>query len=308
MLHITESNRYQFLAELINLIPNTTYFVISAFEDCSGNLILDMNSYKVRTAPNVFSNDSVTFVVGGNMEWNYRGIMFTKSAVTTFQPYFAVLGGNIAFANAMPSCFERWDKWFRHWLKFSRDPNGYDLPIVAVIGASEGGGWMQPSSNAFYFNTFFPQKLGVQAVAPKDRAHYHYHVFGSHTALLVLDSGIVDPIAGAQTLWLNKTLNMLRSNYTSVFVAYHGAIYPSVTSSVLQDISREMNQNWVPLFDAYQVDFVFEHHYKGFKRTHCLKNNSVCGNTGSSFNTLKDCKFGTIKELYSVSWRWVMGY
>jgi hypothetical protein len=30
-------------------------------------------------------------------------------------PRFAILGGDLAYANALPTCYRVWDKWFDMW-------------------------------------------------------------------------------------------------------------------------------------------------------------------------------------------------
>lgn len=89
-----EEERYHCWADLINLTPNTTYYVTPEVE-ISGKF-LKGETLKFRTAPSITSNTSIKYINGGDMSWNSAGEMLSKIAAQQ-EPLFAIIGGDIAY-------------------------------------------------------------------------------------------------------------------------------------------------------------------------------------------------------------------
>merc|ERR1739848_170865 len=57
-----------------------------------------------------------------------------------------------------------------------------------------------------FFLRYLPQQRNLSDIEPNDRPSYHAHIVGDRLLVLGLDSGLIEPVAGAQTEWLNTTL------------------------------------------------------------------------------------------------------
>lgn len=101
--------------------------------------------------------------------------------------------------------------------------------------------------------------------------------FGDYLSLILLDTNHTTPVAGEQTRWLEKSLKE-REDHPNVFVFSHVPAYPSYRSIYGKDGTTESGtgsdsrKHWVPLYERYNVDAVFEHHDHTYKRTHPLRN------------------------------------
>ena len=103
--------------------------------------------------------------------------------------------------------------------------------------------------------------------------------FGDYLSLIFLDTDHTSPIEGAQTDWLAQDAQRAR-----------GVSRRSLPSTTCRPIRRSgrstmhdgeegtgagNRKHWVPLFERYNVDAVFEHHDHTFKRTHPLLDGRV---------------------------------
>lgn len=62
---------------------------------------------KFRTGPSLTSNATIEFINGGDMQWSPAGLSLTKAAANK-NPLFAIVGGDIAYANGDIFCYRRW--------------------------------------------------------------------------------------------------------------------------------------------------------------------------------------------------------
>lgn len=94
------------------------------------------------------------------------------------------------------------------------------------------------------------------------RDYYFSTVLSPEVALITLNTEI--SLGGDQRDWLAMALEGLRPRHRWVFVQYHRPAYSSVRG--VQDGAGRRN-NWVPLFEQYNVDLVCESHDHALKRT-----------------------------------------
>src|SRR5699024_11201494 len=80
----------------------------------------------------------------------------------SYEPYFAMVGGDLAYANNMPGCYLRWDQWLYNWGKYMVTPSGFLLPMISAIGNHESGG-VEIVKNYFY-TYYFPQSVATEFV------------------------------------------------------------------------------------------------------------------------------------------------
>ena len=148
-----------------------------------------------------------------------------------------------------------------------RDDRKRLIPLLGCIGNHEvDGGYDKTRKEAPFFYSIFDGLFPDTGYASLD--------FGDYLSLVLLDTDHTSPIEGEQTDWLAQTLKE-REECPTVFVFNHVPAYPSVRPfQVAGDegagTGAGNRKYWVPLFERYNVDAVFEHHDHTYKRTHPL--------------------------------------
>lgn len=139
------------------------------------------------------------------------------------------------------------------------------IPVISAIGNHDiVGQFNQTPVQAAVFTTLFPMPGPTV---------YNVLDFENFLSLFILDSGHANRIGGKQTEWLQEALAQ-RQSQKHKFAIYHVPAYPSVRSFNTRRGSA-LRRYWVPLFEKYHVDAVFEHHDHAYKRTHPLIKNKI---------------------------------
>jgi acid phosphatase type 7 len=244
------TNRWIFRTELTGLEPDTDYIF---------RVGLDSAEQRFRTMPAKDTN-AIQFVSGGDsgISPNSRqtNLLAAKQA-----PYFVLMGGDLAYENGKNP-----DEFFEFLQNYSLDLRDGDrrlIPMLACLGNHDvDGSYGQPRSKAPFFFSFFDGLFPDTGYACLD--------IGQYMSLVLLDTNHTSPVAGAQTDWLAQTLKD-RIDCPNVFVFNHVPSYPSYRSfdgtSDKPGTGADSRQHWVPLFERYNVDAVFEHHDHTYKRT-----------------------------------------
>lgn len=207
----------------------------------------------------------VNFVNGGDLYINAALMTPTTQQAAKKNPYFAIIGGDWAYADGDTTKTHRWFSLFEIWQNHMITPTGHIVPFVPVIGNHEviGGYSTNPELAPLYF-TFFNK--------PDKRAYYTIDA-GNYLSLFLLDSNHTNTIHGEQAEWLNRRLSE-RQHIPNRFPAYHVPAWPSFRP-VNNNHSTMVREHWVPLFEKYGVQLSFENHDHTFKRTHPILNNRV---------------------------------
>ncbi len=223
----------------------------------------DHRDYAFRTMP-ADADEPITFVVGGDLyQGRFDSRMFIQAARR--DPMFALLGGDIAYDNGEPGRVSRWFHWLNGWQKYMVTSDGRLIPMVVAIGNHEVlGRFDRTPADAPFFYTLFARP-GDQGWGVLD--------FGGYMSIVALDSGHTHPIAGVQTEWLQRTLAD-RSEVEHLFAVYHVPAYPSVRAFG-GGKSPLIRQHWIPLFDRWSVDVVYENHDHAYKRTPLIRGGQV---------------------------------
>jgi len=249
--------------ELVDLKPNASY----RFRMNNSDI------YKFRTMP-ADTCHPISFVVGGDM---YNGTLEmmenTNRAAAAKDPYFVVIGGDIAYSavgNASKlEDSQKWIDWLKAWKQTMVTSQGYLIPIIPAIGNHEvrGGSGKTPKEAQFFY-ALFPMP-GLEG--------YNVLDFGKYMSLVILDSGHTNPISGAQTEWLKNVLKE-RLSIPHKFAVYHIPAYPGYRNYNAK-ASRAIRRNWVPLFEMYGLHVAFENNDHVYKRTHPILKGRVqtCG-------------------------------
>lgn len=241
--------------ELKNLLPDTEYlFQVIPYQE----------EYRFLTAP-AYLMKELTFVVGGDMYHDdIKLVCNTCQKAGQFNPLFALLGGDIAYAVKSrlfsTQSIDRWIDWIKAWHRYMVSSKGHMIPTISAIGNHDLiGQYDQTPAQAAVFSTLFPMP-GKQI--------YNILDFNSYLSIFILDSGHANPVGGQQAQWLRANLDK-RKHITHRFALYHVPAYPSVRSFHNKH-SAAIRLSWVPLFEEGGIHAAFEHHDHVYKRTHPL--------------------------------------
>lgn len=251
------------VVELTELDPGTTYYFVA------GDPGTGYTQEKMfRTIP---ASDAVNFVTGGDMGTGdvVRDLL---SYAALESPYFALIGGDIAYADGKAREWGEWEKWLDNWEAGMVTPEGYTVPMILAIGNHEAAGgfgqFIAPKAAApFYFGYFAQDGSGF---APQRRAYFDRWI-GDTCRLFVMDTGHVTPLMGAQKTWLEAELAATPSDVLT-FALYHVPMYPAHRGFAPPSVSSLVRNAWRPLFDQYGLTAAFENHDHVQKRTKRLKN------------------------------------
>lgn len=246
--------------ELLSLKPETEY-VFKLHEN--------PKEYLFKTMP-LTLNSPVRFVVGGDMYHDEPEFLHTTcKQAALFNPSFAIVGGDIAYASPSKPFqgqkIERWIKWVQCWHQEMVTPKGHLIPVIAAVGNHDvSGNYNQTPAQARIFSGLFPMP-GPQI--------YNVLDFSSYLSIFLLDSGHANPVSGKQVEWL-KTVLEERKSITNRFAVYHIPAYSSVRPFD-NELSQNIRKYWVPHFEQGGIQTAFEHHDHAYKRTHPLLNNKI---------------------------------
>jgi acid phosphatase type 7 len=265
------TNRSFRRTELIGLLPNQRYeFRFNG----------EPPVYQFRTMPARLTRP-IRFVTGGDMLHRVDWMRNTASSVMKTDGAdeldFAVIGGDLAYADGEARKVGRWYDYFKVWTEEMITSDNRVIPHIAAIGNHEllegfihkyaPAEYTHPDfvrRHAPYFSTFiaFP---GPDAYGVLD--------FGDYLSLFLLDSGHASFIGGEQTSWLRRELHQ-RGDMRHIIPVYHVPAWPSVRK--FNDFSITQVRNyWVPLFEEHDVRLAFENHDHAYKRTHPIRNGQI---------------------------------
>ena len=228
---------------------------------------------KFRTAPDT-GDKPVRFVTGGDMFHTREFLDNMNERAGAEDPLFALLGGDLAYANAKDA--KRWYDWIDSWKENAVTPGGFMVPMIVAIGNHETitpGAWAPPNivpphSAKFFYSLFLtPEKY---------RSNYTVD-FGDYMSVIILDSNHSQPIV-SQTDWLAEQLEE-RESRPALFACYHRPTYGTKVKKDELGIRTE----WVPLFERFGVDAVFENDHHTYKRTLPLLKGEVVEDGGVLF-------------------------
>jgi hypothetical protein len=231
-----DEDEYIHFAELTNLTPETVYYFICG--GANGGYSVER---KFQTAPDHSTN--VTFVAGGDSRTDPQMRDIISREMATFNPSFVVYTGD-AVDNGTSEA--EWDNWFtgmdKYWVTGGTN---LTIPIIPALGNHE--------QNA----TLFYDQYGL----PGNHRWFSLD-WGPDLHLIVLDS--YSNTSGEERDWLENDLaTHTNSSWTMVF--FH---QPAFSGGAEHGSTLEVQENWVPLFDQYQVDLVINSHDHDYERTY----------------------------------------
>ncbi len=307
-------------ARVGGLRPGASYaYLVTADND--GNAA-DPFSAVFRTAPNgraAFRFTSFGDLATPNTAWvlSYGQSAYAVDSVESFQPLFHLLNGDLCYANLNPAAApEVWRDfgnnnqasaanrpWMpcpgNHEVEFGNGPQGftsyltrYTLPDNDVPGFS--GRWY-----SFRIGSVLFVSLDADDVVYQDAG-----AFVAGPAALTPAAGTGHPAippgtsfylrgysGGAQTAWLERTLAAGRRDRSVdwIIVQMHQCACSSSATGNGSDLG--IRQQWLPLFDRYQVDLVVSGHDHGYERSFPVRGTDAGAGrevpTGAVIDTLR---------------------
>ncbi len=240
---------------LRNLLPGSRYHYRVLSSQDAASTVRHFRTLAEEAEP-------LRFIVGGDMGVDETTRRLQRVAALQ-SPQFALIGGDIAYANGNWSQSPMWDQWFDNWDSLMVTPAGNQIPIVAAIGNHEViGGYAGHRHDAGPFLRYLPQGPTT----------YYDRPLGKHVALVVLDSGHLTSHGGEQSDWLATTLEKYKDR-AFCLAAYHVPLFPGfrLPTGKMPTAGRRF---WQPLFEQYELTAAMEHHDHIFKRSVLIRGNS----------------------------------
>jgi hypothetical protein len=223
-------------------------------------------------------------------------------AVETFQPLFHLLNGDLACAGLSPGPASA-GAWARGWRDFGNNvqASAASRPWLPVPGGHE----LQPGSGGPEVAAF----LARYALPPNGTGGLEgrWYSFRVGAVLFVCLSG--DDVAyrarpgpagasactrgysrGAQTRWLESALAGARADPSVdwIVVQFHQCACSSATDGSRSDLG--LRQEWLPLFDTYEVDLVLSGHDHGYERSFPVRGADVRAGTDTRTGAAADTR------------------
>jgi len=250
------TERHVHTVEITGLAPHSDHeFQVDGYDE----------TLRFRTLP-ARLDAPLKFGVGGDVDIGPTADAMT-AAISSHDPAFLVIGGDVAYCDALAENSWKWMRYFESWFHNARAPDGRLIPKVMGIGNHEvhkgyarwhrdydnSAAWRQRNAPYFYRFFAFPGLTGHGVLD-----------FGNYLSLVMLDTDhsslITDQIA-----WLRQTLDARRDR-AHLIPVYHVTAYPSARPFD-NEVSTRVRQHWVPLFENAGVKLAFEHHDHTFKHT-----------------------------------------
>jgi hypothetical protein len=245
------------------LRPGATYgYAVTADND--GNAA-DPFSATFRTAPEgraAFRFTSFGDLAAPNARWTgpFGQSAYAVGAVESFQPLFHLLNGDLADADLSPAAQPQ------AWRDFGNNvqASAANRPWLPVPGNHGAGTADQEQALASYLARYSLPGNGVQGFEGR------WYEFRVGTAAFICLSG--DDVqrgysGGAQTRWLEAVLAAARRNAAIDWVVIQLHQCACSSSGVSGDVGLGIRQQWLPLFDRYEVDLVLCGHDGGYERS-----------------------------------------
>lgn len=243
--------------ELTRLRPGSTY----QFRFGAGERV-----YSFRTLP-ARATRPVRFATGGDMQHSPALMEEMGRVVMRHDPDFVVVGGDLAYADELPTRANRWRTWFDAYRNTLISEDGRVVPMLVAQGNHEVAGGYHYNHPRFESTERWREDLSpyfYRLLASPGHPGYGVVDVGDYLSIVLLNSDHTAPVVGEQTRWLERTLAERRGR--SIFPVYHVPGYPSVRAFD-GPVSVRVREHWAPLFERYGVRVAFENHDHAYKRT-----------------------------------------
>ncbi|TVR56454.1 MAG: metallophosphoesterase family protein [Gemmatimonadales bacterium] len=222
-----------------------------------------------RTLPR--SAEGLRYAVGGDLYGDPEVYRAMNRTLASEGVRFALIGGDLAYANGRPDRIEKWYDFFRIWEEEMVTEEGCPIPIVVGMGNHEAHGdtYEDRGRGTVNRSPYFPRLF---AFPGPDM--YGLLDLTDDLTVLMLDSHHAEPVHGAQLEWLDAQLELRANSGREIIPVYHVPAYPSVRDFE-GDISTRIREHWLPRFEAAGVRVAFENHDHAYKRTPPIRGGEV---------------------------------
>ncbi|WLW54785.1 purple acid phosphatase family protein [Streptomyces sp. YU58] len=274
-----DHTQYYVHAKLTHLRPGRTYYYgvgHQGFDPAEPHLLGTLGTFT--TAP--AHKKPFTFTAFGDQGVSYHGLA-NDSLLLGQNPAFHLHAGDIAYADpagqgkSADTGFDSrvWDQFLAQTESVAKS-----VPWMVSYGNHDMEAWYSPNGYGgeearFTLPDNGPDKANLPGV--------YSFVYGN-TAIISLDPNDVSyeiPAnlgisGGTQTTWFEGQLKKYRAAHDIDFVIvfFHHCAYCTSTAHASEGGVR---QEWVPLFEKYQVDLVINGHNHQYERTDVIKGNKV---------------------------------
>jgi hypothetical protein len=186
-----------------------------------------------------------------------------------------------------------------HEVEFDNGPQGFTSYLTRYLLPDNGTGWFRGRWYSFQVGSVLFVSLDADDVVFQDAGAF---VAGPAALTPVASTGNppIEPGAsfyihgysgGAQTAWLERTLAAARSDPSVDWIIAQMHQIACSSSSTGNGSDLGIRQEWLPLFDRYQVDLVLNGHDHDYERSFpCRGFDAVVGTevaTGAPVQTLR---------------------
>jgi acid phosphatase type 7 len=278
------------------LLPGTTYELMFPG--------LEM-IYHFHTMPADLNTSSIKIAIGGDTMHGKEWFEKTNAIVTSYDPDFIIIGGDMAYEDGLADKIQRIYDWFDAYTKTLVTADNRILPCVVAIGNHEVVGGSYSKNPGYEQTNSFRNRIApyfYSLFSFPGQPGYNVLDFGKYLSLVILDSEHSNPIEGKQTKWLEETLKA-RKDFLHIIPIYHVPAFPSVRKydGYTQTLVRN---TWVPIFERYSIRLAFENHDHAYKRTFPIRNGKI-NQTGITY--VGDGSWGTEpRPIHSVDDTWYL--
>jgi hypothetical protein len=274
-----DHTQYYLHARLTRLRPGRTYYYgvgHEGFDPAEPRLLGTLGTFT--TAP--AHKAPFTFTAFGDQGVSYHGLA-NDALILGQDPAFHLHAGDIAYADpagagrTTDTGFDArvWDQFLYQTESVARQ-----IPWMVSYGNHDMEAWYSPNGYGgeqarFTLPGNGPDRENLPGV---------YSFTYGNTAIISLDANDISyeiPAnlgisGGTQTTWLEARLRQYRAarDIDFVIVFFHHCAYCTSTAHASEGGVR---QEWVPLFEKYQVDLVVNGHNHVYERTDALKGGEV---------------------------------
>ncbi len=249
----------EWTVELTGLKPNTLYYFRAgtwgSFDMKAGIIstpnLSDLHTFT--TAPNKSASSSFKFVSAGDSRGGYDDISANIGTIVEKGGSFWVFNGDMTNMGTM----REWYQWFGAMAPFME---GHVLMPV-------------PGNHEVFEPVYYGQfALPREEDLPEDLQEFAWSFDYGNAHFIGLNSNSEDLVV-AQKEWLQNDLAAANEDPDIVwkFVMFHQPAY----SSGHHGSTDYVQQHWVPIFEQYGVDMVFNGHDHDYERSKPIKDGQV---------------------------------
>jgi len=299
-------------ARVHGLRPGATYgYAVTADNDRNKT---DPFSATFTTAPEgraEFRFTSFGDLATPNTDWvlSYGQSAYAVGAVESFQPLFHLLNGDLCYADLNPAAqpavwrdfgnnnqaSAAYRPWMpvpgNHEIEFGNGPQGFTSYLTRYTLPSNGTPGLEGRWYSFRIGSVLFVALSADDVVYQDAGPF---VAGPGSLTPALPAGTSFYIrgysGGAQTQWLETTLATARRDASIdwIIVQMHQCACSSSRTGNGSDLG--IRQEWLPLFDRYEVDLVLCGHDHDYERSFPVRGCDIGAGTSAATGEAVDTR------------------